>query len=51
MLNNRATILQNIIWLCLGRQFPLPSRFTWYVCLLESSDIELGLQIRMAWQY
>ena len=40
-----------IIWLRLGRQFPLPSRFTWYVCLLESSGKELGIQIRMAWRY
>ena len=42
---NCAAILQNIIWLSLGRQFPLPSRFTWYVhvCLRESSDKELGI--------
>ena len=43
IVQNCAAILQNIIWLRLGRQFPLPSRFTWYMCLRESSDKELGI--------
>ena len=39
----RWIVPPSIIWLRLGRQFPLPSRFTWYVCLWESSDKELGI--------